>query len=108
MPRLSADFVHPARVTLPGRYRLRPITPADSGLGCSAVMGSRERLWSLYGEAWGPPPTAMTHEQDREDLPRHERGTAEHKSSHHALFDDAGTADSASPGTTPAGKGDRP
>jgi hypothetical protein len=41
-----------------------------------AVMGSRERLWAKYGEAWGWPPETMTYEQDREDLARHEREIA--------------------------------
>jgi len=31
-------------------------------------MGSRERLWARYGEAWGWPPPTMTYEHDREDL----------------------------------------
>ena len=37
-------------------YHLRPIRASDVDLDMPAVMGSRERLWSIYGEAWGWPP----------------------------------------------------
>ena len=52
-----------------------------------AVMGSRERLWSLYGQAWGWPPATMTHDQDRDDLARHEREIGRHESFNYALLD---------------------
>lgn len=42
-------------------------------------MGSRESLWTRYGEPWGWPPDTMTFEQDREDLARHEREIAAHE-----------------------------
>ena len=89
---LPDGFVHPVRVPLPGGHHLRPISAADTDLDYPAVMGSRERLWSIYGEAWGWPPATMTYEQDREDLLHHEREIAEHKSFNYALFDEAGTA----------------
>jgi len=57
-----------------------------------AVMGSRQRLWSIYGEAWGWPPATMTLEQDREDLAHHEAEIEAHASFNYALFDDAETA----------------
>ena len=50
-------------------------------------MGSRERLWSIYGVAWGWPPAHMTHEMDREDLARHEAEIEAHESFNYALFD---------------------
>lgn len=68
---LPADFVHPQRVEVPYGHHLRPIRADDVDLDMIAVMGSRERLWSIYGTAWGWPPATMTHEQDREDLARH-------------------------------------
>ena len=34
-------------------------------------MGSRERLWAKYGEAWGWPAGGHVYEADREDLARH-------------------------------------
>ena len=89
---LPADFVHPVRVALPGGHHLRPITGADTELDYPAVMGSRERLFGIYGQAWGWPPATMTYEQDLEDLVRHEEEIAAHKSFNYALFDDAGTA----------------
>ncbi|MGZ4640393.1 MAG: hypothetical protein ACXV2J_15195, partial [Actinomycetes bacterium] len=65
---LPADFVHPQRVELVTGHHLRPIRASDVDLDMPAVMGSQERLWSIYGEAWGWPPATMTHEQDRDDL----------------------------------------
>ncbi len=50
-------------------------------------MGSRERLWSIYGEAWGWPPASMTAEQDREDLQHHWDEVQAHESFNYALFD---------------------
>src|SRR3546814_19295954 len=53
-------------------------------------MGSRDRLFSIYGEAWGGwPPAAMTLEQDRDDLAHHEREIAAHESFNYALLDAA-------------------
>ncbi|MFG2191898.1 GNAT family N-acetyltransferase [Streptomyces sp. NPDC048639] len=89
---LPADFVHPVRVDVPGGHHLRPIAGADVDLDYPAVMGSRERLWSLYGKAWGWPPAHMTYEQDREDLERHAVEIAAHQSFNYALFDAAESA----------------
>ncbi len=52
-----------------------------------AVMGSQERLWSIYGQAWGWPPASMTAEEDRVDLARHEAEIEAHESFNYALFD---------------------
>jgi hypothetical protein len=89
---LPAQFAHPVRVALPGGHHLRPITEADTPLDYPAVMGSRERLWSIFGDAWGWPPATMTYQQDQEDLARHEAEIEAHQSFNYALFDDAGTA----------------
>ena len=74
MPWLPDDFTPPATVVLgdTGRHHLRPIRADDVELDMIAVMGSRERLFSIYGAAWGWPPAGMTTEQDREDLRYHE------------------------------------
>jgi RimJ/RimL family protein N-acetyltransferase len=53
-----------------------------------AVMGSRERLWSIYGAAWGWPPASMTAEQDRADLQRRADEMETHESFNFALFDE--------------------
>lgn len=95
MPRMSwlpADFVHPTRVDLDAEHHLRPIRESDVDIDYPAVMGSRERLWSLYGETWGWPPATMTHEQDRVDLARHEREQEAHESFNYALFNADETA----------------
>ncbi|GAA1290602.1 N-acetyltransferase [Saccharothrix xinjiangensis] len=89
---LPADFAHPTRVDLDAEHHLRPIRESDVDVDHPAVMGSRERLWSLYGEAWGWPPATMTHEQDRVDLARHEREQDAHESFNYALFNADETA----------------
>ncbi|NUT54157.1 MAG: N-acetyltransferase [Saccharothrix sp.] len=86
MPWLPADFVHPTHVPLDAAHHLRPIRESDVDVDYPAVMGSRERLWSLYGEKWGWPPAVMTREQDRVDLARHEREQDAHESFNYALF----------------------
>jgi RimJ/RimL family protein N-acetyltransferase len=84
---LPADWNHPVRVELPTGHHLRPIRANDVDRDMVAVMGSQERLWSIYGRAWGWPPAAMTAEQDREDLARHEAEIEAHESFNYALFD---------------------
>ena len=84
---LPDDFVHPTRLDLPTGHHLRPIRATDVELDLPAVMGSRERLWSIYGEAWGWPPATMTLEQDREDLAHHEAEIEAHESFNYAVFD---------------------
>lgn len=86
---LPEDFAHATLVALQEGYHLRPIRASDVELDMPAVMGSRERLWSIYGEAWGWPPASMTAEQDREDLARHEAEAERHGSFNYALFDTA-------------------
>ena len=89
---LPAGFAHPTYVELPFGHHLRPIRAEDTDLDMVAVMGSRERLWGIYGEAWGWPPAHMTHEQDREDLARHAAEMETHESFNYALFDADETA----------------
>jgi len=89
---LPADFEHPVRADVPGGYHLRPITAADTPLDYPAVMGAQQRLWTIFGEAWGWPPATMTYQQDLDDLARHEAEIAAHQSFNYALFDDAETA----------------
>jgi hypothetical protein len=89
---LPASFVHPTRVEVMPGHHLRPIRATDVELDYPAVMGSRARLWSQFGPAWGWPPASMTYEQDRTDLARHEVEAAAHQSFNYALFNDAETA----------------
>lgn len=70
---LPNRFVPPLRVELGAGEHLRPIREVDVEIDFPAVIGSRERLWETYGEAWGWPPADLTFEDDRGDLARHER-----------------------------------
>lgn len=90
---LPHNFEAPHKVDLPGgNHHLRPIHPDDTPLDMIAVMGSRERLWSIYGAAWGWPPASMTAEADREDLARHADEMKRNESFNYALFDTAESA----------------
>jgi RimJ/RimL family protein N-acetyltransferase len=89
---LPDGWAHPTRVELSTGHHLRPIRADDVDLDMPAVMGSQERLWSIYGEAWGWPPAHMTAEQDREDLAHHEAEIESHESFNYALFDADETA----------------
>jgi hypothetical protein len=84
---LPDDFTHPTMVPVLDGYHLRPIRESDTEIDYPAVMGSRERLWAQYGEAWSWPPADMTVEADRADLARHEREIEAHESFNYALLD---------------------
>lgn len=84
---LPTHFEHPVRVQLATGHHIRPIRADDVDIDHPAVMGSRERLWAIYGEAWGWPPATMTVEQDREDLAHHEREIEAHESFNYAILD---------------------
>ena len=88
---LPDDFEHPERVDLPTGHHLRPIREADVDIDYPAVMGSRERLWAKYGEAWGWPPATMSHEADRADLAHHEAEIAAHEAFNYAVLDEGET-----------------
>lgn len=85
---LPSDFQHPTRVAVTPAHHLRPIRAADVDLDLPAVTGSRDRLFSIYGEAWSWPPVAMTREQDEADLAHHEREIEQHLSFNYALVND--------------------
>ncbi len=84
---IAADFTHPEHVELPTGHHLRPIRESDVDLDHPAVMGSRERLFAKYGQAWGWPPEGMTHEADREDLAHHAAEIAAHETFNYAVLD---------------------
>ena len=86
---LPENFTHPGQVELATGDHLRPIRAADVDLDYPAVMGSRERLWAKYGDAWGWPPATMTHEEDKQDLARHEAEIAAHETFNYAVLDEA-------------------
>jgi hypothetical protein len=84
---LPDGFTHPERVELTTGHHLRPIRASDVDIDYPAVMGSRDRLWAKYGEAWGWPPATMTLEQDRDDLAHHEAEIAAHETFNYAILD---------------------
>ena len=84
---LPEGFTPPERVGLGTGHHLRPIRAADVDIDYPAVMGSRERLWAKYGEAWGWPPATMTYEADRADLARHEAEIAARETFNYAVLD---------------------
>jgi len=83
---LPAGFAHPQRADLPTGHHMRPIRESDVDIDYPAVMGSRERLWTIFGAAWGWPPEDMTREEDRVDLARHEAEQVAHKSFNYAIL----------------------
>ena len=86
---LPESFVAPTRVDLDTGHHLRPIRADDVDIDYPAVMGSRERLWAKYGEAWGWPPATMTRAADREDLAHHEAEIAANETFNYAILDAA-------------------
>jgi hypothetical protein len=88
---LPEGFEHPERVDLRTGHHLRPIREADVDIDYPAVMGSRERLWAKYRDAWGWPPATMSYEADRVDLARHEAEIAAHETFNYAVLDEAET-----------------
>ena len=91
VPWLAADFVAPARLDLETGHHVRPIRIEDVELDYPAVMGSRERLWEKYGEAWGWPPAQMTYEADRDDLAHHVAEAEANETFLYAVFDERET-----------------
>jgi hypothetical protein len=85
---LPDGFQHPEWTDLSTGHHLRPIRADHVEIDYPAVMGSRERLWAKYGEAWGWPPESMTFEQDREDLAHHEAEIAAHETFNYAVLDE--------------------
>ncbi|MGZ4195720.1 MAG: N-acetyltransferase [Solirubrobacteraceae bacterium] len=85
---LAENFTHPERVELGTGHHLRPIRQSDVDIDYPAVMGSRERLWAKYGEAWGWPPETMTYEADKQDLLHHEEEIAAHETFNYAILDE--------------------
>jgi hypothetical protein len=89
---LARSFEHPERVELRTGHHLRPIRADDVDIDYPAVMGSRERLWARYGEAWGWPPPGMSYDDDKADLARHEAEIAAHQTFNYAVLDERETA----------------
>lgn len=87
----ASGFEHPGRVELRTGHHLRPIRADDVDIDYPAVMGSQERLWARYGEAWGWPPASMSYEEDKADLARHEAEIGAHESFNYAVLDERET-----------------
>jgi hypothetical protein len=91
MPWLPVEFVHPVLVNLPTGHHLRPIRGDDVDIDYPAVMGSRERLWTMFGVEWEWPAATMTFDEDRRDLLRHEQEIAAHEAFNYCVLDEAET-----------------
>ena len=77
----------PSSSNWPRDSTLRPIRASDVDIDYPAVMGSRTRLWSKYGDARGWPPPDRTYEADRVAHARHEAEIAAHVTFNHAALD---------------------
>jgi hypothetical protein len=86
-PWLPEGFEHPRLVPVPPDHHLRPIRSSDVDIDYPAVMGSRRRLWSLFGEPHGWPAASLTYADDLADLVRHEAEMAANLSFNYALLD---------------------
>lgn len=84
---LPDTFIHPVRVDIDADHHFRPIAATDVDKDMVAVLGSQERLFSLYGQSWGWPPATMTREQDLEDLIHHVDEMRTRESYNYAIFD---------------------
>ncbi len=84
---LPADFECPRLLLVPPDHHLRPIRKSDVKIDYPAVMGSRERLWTIFGDLWGWPPESLTFEEDAADLARHEMEMSENRSFNYAFLD---------------------
>ena len=89
---LPEGFIAPPRLDLPTGHHLRQIRASDIDIDYPAVMGSRHRLWEMFGEKWGWPPATMTKEEDLVDLRRHEDEMRINASFNYAILDAAETA----------------
>jgi hypothetical protein len=90
MPWLPNDFIHPERVDLATGHHLRPFRESDVDIDNPAVMGSRTRLWSKYGDAWdGRRRTSPT--RPSVDPARHEAEIAAHLTFNYTVLDEQET-----------------
>jgi hypothetical protein len=87
----AENFTPPELVELTSGHHMRPIRESDVDIDFPAVMGSRERLWRKYGEAWDWPSATLSHEADRRDLARHEAEIARRETFNYAILDRAET-----------------
>jgi hypothetical protein len=88
---LPDDFEHPTHVDITTGHHLRPIRADDVDIDYPAVMGSRERLWAKYGDAWGWPQAYMSVAADKKDLAHHEAEIAAHETFNYAVLDEQET-----------------
>lgn len=72
MPFLPRDFVIPEPPRT-DEFALTPLRVDHLVLDYEAVMSSRERLWQLFGSAWGWPAADLTLMQDLVDLGWHQK-----------------------------------
>jgi len=83
---IPPDWPYPTRVELPTGHHLRPLRSSDVDLHMQAVLGSQERLRSVYGEQ-GWPLAGLSVQQDQSELARREAATHRRQSFSYALLD---------------------
>jgi hypothetical protein len=91
-PWLPDTFVPPEQLELRSGHHLRPIRADDVDLDYPAVMGSRDRLFEIFGPAWGWPAADMTRQEDLDELVRHANEMVTLESFNYAVFDRDETA----------------
>ncbi len=91
-PWLPNDFEAPQLLLVPPAHHLRQIRESDVDIDYPAVMGSRERLWTIFGAPYGWPPESLTFEEDAADLARHALEMNENRSFNYALLNEQETA----------------
>ncbi|THV09068.1 N-acetyltransferase [Nocardioides caeni] len=84
---MPETWAHPTHVAFDEGHHLRPMGPDDVDLDLPAVHSSRDRLWTIYGPAWGWPPVQLTREADIDDLAHHAAEIEAHESFLYGLFD---------------------
>ncbi len=89
---LPESFVPPGPRELTTGHHFRPIRADDIELDYPAVMGSRVRLFEIFGAAWGWPPADLTRQEDLDELVRHAAEMVTLESFNYAIFDRDETA----------------
>ncbi len=89
---LPTTFMPPGRFELRSGHHIRPIRAGDIDLDFPAVVGSRDRLFEIFGPAWGWPPADLTWQEDLDELVRHAAEMVTLESFNYAMFDRDETA----------------
>lgn len=84
---LPRQWAVPVRARIRTGQHLRPLRVSDLDRGMAAVLGSRERLWSIYGSSCAWPAEELTVEDALAQLRRVEADADEGRAFTYALLD---------------------